>query len=40
MLEPGRRGLADQWCAAAAGDPATVDQGREIVAVVGIEDAA
>ena len=40
MLEPGRRGLADQWRAAAAADPATVAQGREIVAVIGIEDAA
>jgi glutamate--cysteine ligase len=40
MLEPGRHGLADQWLAAAAADPATVAQGREIVAVIGIEDAA
>ncbi|MGY2873772.1 gamma-glutamylcysteine synthetase [Marmoricola sp. URHA0025 HA25] len=40
ILEPGRHDLADQWRAAADGDAATLAQGREITALLGMELAA
>lgn len=39
-LEPQRSALADHWRAAAAGDEATADRGRELVSAITVERAA